>query len=47
MTPDMNNDPLVLLALAATAWALLGFQSWRIRRAERARRDEEWRNRWH
>jgi len=58
MTPDMNNDPRVLLVLAAVAWAILALQSWRARRAERqvkndhpttmrSRRDEEWRNRWH
>lgn len=47
MTPDMNNDPRVLLVLAAVAWAMLALQSWRAHRANRAHRDDEWRNRWH
>jgi hypothetical protein len=58
MTPDMDNDPRVLIALALVAWAVAlwpmararvdtYFAARRAARAARAPKTNRWRNRWH
>ncbi|WP_416394192.1 MULTISPECIES: hypothetical protein [unclassified Curtobacterium] len=51
--PDMHNDPLVLLALAALVWLLFAVQTYRRRPKPRkpeqsdSPKADEYRNRWH
>lgn len=51
MTPDINNDPHVLMVLAAAAVAAFALQTWRLRlrkpRDPEAPKENRWRNRWH
>lgn len=51
MTPEMTNDPSVLLIAALIAWTVFGLDTWRRRPRKPQQPDapktNTWRNRWH